>query len=35
MKTNQNEYLIDYKEYYLIKENTVNKFIIEKKENLK
>lgn len=27
-----NEYLIDYKEYYLIKENTVNKFIIEKKK---
>ena len=28
-----NEYLIDYKEYYLIKENTVNKFIIEKRKS--
>ena len=28
-----NEYLIDYKEYYLIKENTVYKFIIEKRKS--
>jgi len=28
-----NEYLIDYKEYYLIKENTIYKFIIEKRRS--